>query len=118
MAEFEPKAPVEAKEMFLAQRRDEVAEAMLRGYHYPLKPFLKWCEQKDVTNLNELRARSVHGYQLWRNQSKYKGVFPNKHYLAKNNNTIIDVCGRVESDSISKLRLKFRNRCHDLRIGD
>jgi len=75
MAEFEPKAPVEAKEMFLAQRRDEVAEAILQGCHYRFNPFVKWCEQEDVTNLSELRARSLHGYQLWRNQSKFRGCF-------------------------------------------
>jgi hypothetical protein len=39
MAELEHITPAEAKEMFLAQRRDEVAEATLQGYHYRLKPF-------------------------------------------------------------------------------
>jgi len=68
MAELEPIAPAEAKEMFLAQRRDEVAEATLQGYHYRLKPFVKWCEQEDVTNLNELTARSLHEYRLWRKE--------------------------------------------------
>ena len=68
MAELEPIAPVEAKEMFLAQRRDEVAEATLQGYHYRLKPFVQWCEQEDITNLNELTARSLHEYRLWRKE--------------------------------------------------
>ena len=68
MAELEPIAPVEAKEMFLAQRRDEVAEATLQGYHYRLKPFVKWCEQEEVTDLNELTARSLHEYRLWRKE--------------------------------------------------
>ena len=39
MAELEPITPTEAKEMFLAHRRAEVAEATLQGYHYRLKPF-------------------------------------------------------------------------------
>jgi site-specific recombinase XerD len=68
MAELEPIAPAEAKEMFLAQRRDEVAEATLQGYHYRLKPFVQWCEQEDVTNLNDLTARSLHEYRLWRKE--------------------------------------------------
>lgn len=66
MAELEPIAPAEAKEMFLAQRRDEVAEATLQGYHYRLKPFVKWCEQESIANLNKLTARSLHEYRLWR----------------------------------------------------
>lgn len=68
MAELEPIAPAEAKEMFLAQRRDEVAEATLQGYHYRLKPFVQWCEQESITNLYELTARSLHEYRLWRKE--------------------------------------------------
>ena len=46
MAELEPIAPAEAKEMFLAQRRDEVTEATLQGYHYRLKPYVQWSEKR------------------------------------------------------------------------
>jgi len=41
MTELEPIAPAEAKEMYLAQRRGEVAEATLQAHHYRLKPFIK-----------------------------------------------------------------------------
>ncbi|WP_306055468.1 tyrosine-type recombinase/integrase [Natronococcus wangiae] len=68
MAELEPITPTEAKEMFLAQRRAEVAEATLQGYHYRLKPFVQWCEQEGITNLNDLTARSLHEYRLWRKE--------------------------------------------------
>lgn len=68
MPELEPIAPAEAKEMFLAQRRDEVAEATLQGYHYRLKPFVQWCGQEDITNLNTLTARALHKYRLWRKE--------------------------------------------------
>jgi len=68
MAELEPLAPVEAKEMFLAQRSNEVAEATLQGYHYRLKPFVQWCDEQGVTNLNDLTARSLHEYRLWRKE--------------------------------------------------
>lgn len=68
MAELEPITPAEAKEMFLAQRRDEVAEATLQGYLYRLKPFVKWSKQEKITSLNELTARSLHEYRLWRKE--------------------------------------------------
>lgn len=68
MPELEPIAPAKAKEMFLAQRRDEVSEATLQGYHYRLKPFVHWCGQENITNLNELTARTLHEYRLWRKE--------------------------------------------------
>lgn len=68
MTELDPIAPAEAKEMYLAQRRNELAEATLQGHHYRLKPFVQWCESNDLTNLNELTARDVHKYRLHRQE--------------------------------------------------
>lgn len=66
MAELENLGPAKAKEMFLAQREDEVAEKTHQVYHYRLKPFVKWCGQERITNLNNLTARSLHEFRLWR----------------------------------------------------
>jgi site-specific recombinase XerD len=68
MAELEPIAPAEAKEMYLAQRRGEVAESTLQDHHCRLKPFVQWCESTDLTNLNDLTARSLHEYRLHRKE--------------------------------------------------
>jgi site-specific recombinase XerD len=68
MAELEPIKPEKAKEMFVAQRDDEVSEKTLQAYHYRLKPFVEWCEQEKFTNLNDLSARSLHEYRLWRKE--------------------------------------------------
>lgn len=68
MTELEFIAPAEAKEMYLAQRRNELAEATLQGHHYRLKPFVKWCESNDLTNLNDLTSRDVHRYRLHRQE--------------------------------------------------
>jgi site-specific recombinase XerD len=68
MAELEPIAPADAKEMYLAQRRDEVAESTLQSHHYRLNPFVRWCESNGVTNLNELSARDLHKYRLHRKE--------------------------------------------------
>jgi len=64
MAELEPITPAEAKEMFLALRRDKVAEATLQGYHYRLKLFVQSCGRESVTILNELTACSPNKYRL------------------------------------------------------
>jgi len=68
MTELEPITPAEAKEMYLAQRRNEIAEATLQGHHYRLKPFVQWCESTDLTNLNDLTARDIHKYRLHREE--------------------------------------------------
>jgi len=68
MSELESLAPEKGKEMFLAHRSDEVSEKTLQGYHYRLKPFVKWCDQEGITNLNNLTARLLHEYRLWRKE--------------------------------------------------
>jgi site-specific recombinase XerD len=66
MAELENLDPAEAKAMFLAQREDEVTEKTHQIYHYRLKPFVRWCDEENIKNLNELSPRDLHRYRLWR----------------------------------------------------
>jgi len=66
MAELEPLDPAEAKEMYLAQRRNELAEETLQSHDYRLRPFVDWCEENDITNLNDLSARDLHRYKTYR----------------------------------------------------
>ena len=68
MAELESITPAEARDMYLAQRQDEVAEETLQSHKYRLNPFVQWCEHEGVTNLNDLTARSLHEYRLWRKE--------------------------------------------------
>jgi len=68
MTELEHLGPAEAKRMFLAQREDEVTEKTHQIYHYRLKPFVRWCDEEDITNLNELSARDLHRYRMWRKE--------------------------------------------------
>ena len=68
MTELEHLGPAEAERMFLAQREDEVTEKTHQIYHYRLKPFVRWCDQEDITNLNELSARDLHRYRMWRKE--------------------------------------------------
>jgi len=68
MAELQPIAPAEAKRMYLAQRENEVAESTLQAHHYRLKPFVGWCESTELTNLNDLTARALHEYRIYRKE--------------------------------------------------
>lgn len=66
MAELQRLTPAEARDMYLAQREGDVAEATLQAHNYRLKPFVAWCDQEGITNLNGLTARHLHKYQLFR----------------------------------------------------
>lgn len=63
---LEPIEPDEAVELYLADRKTELAEATLGAHRSRLSFFVKWCERKDIENLNELTGRKLHEYRLWR----------------------------------------------------
>jgi site-specific recombinase XerD len=66
---MEPIAPSKAKEMYLAQRREDVSEATLQAHHYRLKHLVRWCEKvEEITNLNELSPRLLFEYRQWRKE--------------------------------------------------
>ena len=64
--ELEPLAPETAKEMYHREREGEVAERTLQAHHYRLVHFIRWCDENDLDNLNELSGRALHEYRLWR----------------------------------------------------
>lgn len=66
MSDLESIEPGKAKELFIAQRRDEVSEKTQQGYGYRLKPFVQWCESNGLHGLNDLTARKLHEYRLRR----------------------------------------------------
>lgn len=66
--ELEPLSPGEAKEMFLAERRGQVAERTVQADDYRLRHFTKWLGQYDIDNLNDLDGRTLHKFRLWRKE--------------------------------------------------
>lgn len=63
---LEPIAPSEAKEMYLDQKSTEASESTVQAHDYRLRHFVRWCDQNDIENLNELSGRDLHQYKLWR----------------------------------------------------
>lgn len=69
MTELQPTSPHEARQLFHENRRGDVSEKTQRNDRTHLRPFEQWCENEDVTNLNELTGRNLHEYRIWRKQS-------------------------------------------------
>lgn len=64
--ELEPIEPETAVEMYLDDRRHNVAEATLRAHYYRLKQFTEWCHDQGIENLNNLTGRDLHKYRVKR----------------------------------------------------
>ncbi|OYR50043.1 site-specific integrase [Halorubrum sp. Ea8] len=66
---LEPIHPAKAKEMYLSQREEEVSQSTIQAHHYRLKHFVRWCrEVAEIDNLNELSARGLQQYRMWRRE--------------------------------------------------
>ena len=64
--DLEPLDPATAREMYLDERRHELADATIQSHRYRLKQFIQWCDQEDIENLNELSGRDVHRFRVKR----------------------------------------------------
>jgi integrase len=65
---LEPIDPQTAVELYPDDRETEVTRATLNSHRLRLKPFIRWCGQNDIENLNELTGRLLHEYRIWRRE--------------------------------------------------
>lgn len=66
MYELEPIEPNEALELYLDDRRGDLADWTLRSHRSRLSTFIGWCREQDIDNLNDLTGRQIHRYKVWR----------------------------------------------------
>ena len=64
--ELEPIDPETALELYLADKETEFAKATHRSHASRLGHFVRWCDERDIINLNELTGRRLQEYHLWR----------------------------------------------------
>ena len=64
--DLEPIDPRTAKQMYLDDRRNEVADATLQAHDYRLQQFVRWCEAEEIENLNTLSGRDLHQFRIKR----------------------------------------------------
>lgn len=66
MSDLQPLPPAEGVEMYITNREGEVSEKTLQNHRYRLDTFLAFCEERGITNLNDLTGRELHRYRNWR----------------------------------------------------
>lgn len=64
--QFEPIEPDTAVELYLKDRKDELAKNTHRSHKERLGHFVRWCGESDITNLNDVSGRDVNRYKIWR----------------------------------------------------
>lgn len=65
---LEPIAPEDAIDMYLRDRRTEVAPSTIQSHEYRLGHLVRWCDLEGIDNLNDLTGRDLHEYKLWREE--------------------------------------------------
>ena len=63
---LEPITPEEALDLYLTDRRNELARSTIYAHSSRLGHFVRWCSEEAKENLNELSGRDLHRYRLWR----------------------------------------------------
>ncbi|RDI71969.1 tyrosine-type recombinase/integrase [Halopelagius longus] len=63
---LEPLEPEEAVELYLQDRKSELAKSTQYAHSSRLGHFVRWCNEQGIDNLNELTGRKLHRYRLWR----------------------------------------------------
>lgn len=63
---LEPIKPEIAVELYLKDRRTELARSSLQNHCYRLERFLEWCEESGLDNMNDVTGRMMMEYKQWR----------------------------------------------------
>ncbi len=61
-ADLQPLHPRDAMEMWIDRQGTERSEETIQSYYYRTKQFVEWCEEEDISNLNELTGRDIYRY--------------------------------------------------------
>lgn len=65
---LQPLTPKDAKERYLREIEGDKADSTIEAREYKLRHFVRWCEQQDITNLNNLNGRDIDDYKHWRKE--------------------------------------------------
>jgi len=66
--DLEPIQPESAVELYLEDKARECQQATVRSHRSRLGFFVDWCDEQGIENLNDLSARDVHEFRVWRRE--------------------------------------------------
>lgn len=64
--DLEPIDPRTAQELFLDHKATNCTDATVQNHRYRTNHFVRWCDEQDIENLNDLTGRDIQQYRLWR----------------------------------------------------
>lgn len=64
--ELEPIDSETALELYIAEKETELSRSTVRSHRSRFGQFIRWCDERDITNLNELTGRKLQEFRLWR----------------------------------------------------
>lgn len=67
-SELEPIEPERAVELYLEDKARECQQATVRSHRSRLGFFVGWCDEQGIENLNDLSARDIHEFRVWRRE--------------------------------------------------
>jgi integrase len=65
---LEPITPADAVQMYLDDRERDCQQATVKGHRSRLSFFVNWCDDQGVDDMNDLSARDLHEFQVWRRE--------------------------------------------------
>ncbi|NHN40074.1 site-specific integrase [Halorubellus sp. JP-L1] len=94
-------APEHAFELYLDSRRDDAAEWTLTSHTSRLRPFVEWCDDNDIDDMNDLTGRDLYEYRVWRREGNYS------------EGKVEELAPKTLKTSLSTLR-RFLRFCHTI----
>lgn len=67
-SELEPIEPSRALDLYLKDKARECQQSTVRSHRSRLGFFVDWCEEQGIENLNDLSARDIHEFRVWRRE--------------------------------------------------
>ena len=60
--------PADAVQMYLDDRKRDCQQATVKGHRSRLNFFVDWCTEQGIDNMNDISARDLHEFQVWRRE--------------------------------------------------
>lgn len=90
---LEPMSPEEGVNRYFDDR-NELSAKTKQNYRYQLKEFTKWCDKRNITNLNELTGKKIQEFKRWRMDLVKPATVKNNMWTVK---TFMQFCEHINA---------------------